>query len=120
MPGFRSHLLVDGSAVGRLHQHSDVHVGQLPDVTRGQRRPSLPGVDVLAADGHHGPVVLVAALADEAAPGPGSSVTEESEHGVAPHLPGTETRDRDAAVRPLGHAGSDASWRVLWQSVTHT
>lgn len=74
------HLLVDCSAVGRLHQDFDAGVGELFDVARGQRRPPLPRVDVLAADGHDGPVVLIAALGCEAALRPLTLVTEESEH----------------------------------------
>lgn len=74
------HLLVDGSAVGWLHQDFDAGVGELFDVARGQWRPPLPGVNILAADGHDGSVVLIAPLACEAAPCPLTLVTEESEH----------------------------------------
>lgn len=71
---------MDGPAVGWLDQDFDTRVGELLDVARGQRRPPLPGVDVLAADGHDGPVVLVAPLACVAALHPLTMVTEESEH----------------------------------------
>lgn len=83
------HLLVDGSAVGWLDQDFDASVGELFDVTRGQRRPPLPGVDVLASDGHDGPVVLIATLACEAARRPPTLVTEESEH-VSPPCSGQD------------------------------
>lgn len=74
---------MDCSAVGRLHQDFDAGVGELFDVPRGQRRPPLPRVDVLAADGHDGPVVLIAPLGCEAALRPLTLVTEESEHDFA-------------------------------------
>lgn len=71
---------MDGSAVGRLHQHLDLGVGQLLHVPRRQRRPPLPRVDVLAADGHDGAVVVTAALVHRMAPCPVAMVREEPEH----------------------------------------
>lgn len=77
---------MDGPVVGRLHQDFDAGVGELFDVARGQRRPPFPGVDVFAADGHDGPVVLIAPLGCQAAPRLVALVTEESEHGSSPSL----------------------------------
>lgn len=84
---------MDGSAVGRLDQHFDACVGELLDVAWSQRCPSLPWVDVLTADGHDGPVVLIAPLTSEAALCPLSLVMEESEHGSAP--PPAQDKDRE-------------------------
>lgn len=72
---------MDGSAVGRLHQYFDLGVGQLLHMARGQRRTPLPWVDVLAADGHDGLVVLKALLFRHTAPCPVTMVTEKPEHG---------------------------------------
>lgn len=74
---------MDGPAVGRLHQDFDPIVGQLFDMAGGQRCPPLPGVDVLAADGHHSPVVLVAPLTSHGAGLPPALQTEESQHGYS-------------------------------------
>lgn len=80
------HLLVDGSAVGWLNQDFEASVGELLDVAWSQGRPSFPGVDVLAADGHDGSVVLIAPLALEAARRPLTLATEKSEHDFTPYL----------------------------------
>lgn len=71
---------MDGSAVGRLHQHFDLGVGQLLHVPRRQRRPPLPRVDVLAADGHDGPVVVKAPPLRRTATCPVTMVTQKPEH----------------------------------------
>lgn len=83
---YGAHLLVDGSAVGWLDQDFEARVGELLDVARGQGRPPLPGVDVLAADGHDGSVVLIAHMACEAARCPLTMVTKKSEHDFTPYL----------------------------------
>lgn len=82
---------MDGSAVGWLDQDFDAGVGELFDVARGQRRPPLPGVDVLTADGHDSPVVVIAPLACKAALRPLTVMAEESEHDFTP-LVRTKTR----------------------------
>jgi len=58
---------MDGSAVGWLNQDFDAIVGELFHMSRGQRCPPLPGVDVLTADGNNSPMVLIATLTREAA-----------------------------------------------------
>lgn len=73
---------MDGSAVGGLHQHLHLGVGQLLHVPRRQRRPPLPRVDVLAADGHDSPVVGEAPLRRRVSP-PVTMVTEKPEHAAA-------------------------------------
>lgn len=92
------HLLVDGSAVGRLQQDFDAGGGELFDVFGGQRRPPLPGVDVLAADRHDGLVVLMAALVGEAARRPPSLEAEESVHDVTARCFETETHSHSAGL----------------------
>lgn len=87
---------MDRSAVGRLDQDFVANVSELSDVAGGQRRPPLPGVDVFAADGHDGLVVLMAALACEAAR-PLTLMTEESEHDFSAHLLGTRDTEPQAA-----------------------
>lgn len=78
----KRHLLVDGSAVGRLDQDFDLGIGQLLHMPRSQWGPPLPRVDVLAADGHDGPVVFKALLLlHHTAPCPLTMVMEKPEHG---------------------------------------
>lgn len=77
----KCHLFVDGSAVGWLDQDFDFGVGQLLHMPRSQRRPPLPRVDVLAADGHDSSVVFKALLLHHTAPCPLTMVMEKPEHG---------------------------------------
>lgn len=77
----KRHLLMDGSAVGRLDQDFDLRVGQLLHMPRSQRRPPLPRVDVLTADGHDGPVVFKTLLLHHTASCPVTMVMEKPEHG---------------------------------------
>lgn len=95
------HLLVDGSAVGRLNQHFDLGVGQLLHVPRRQRRPPLPRVDVLAADGHDGPVVVKAPPLRRTAPCPVTMVTQKPEH--AGTLATDTWRSRQVSDRNADH-----------------
>lgn len=77
----KRHLLVDGSAIGRLDQDFDLGIGQLLHMPRSQRCPPLPRVDVLAADGHDSPVVFAPLLLRHTAPCPLTMVMEKPQHG---------------------------------------
>lgn len=75
-----AYLLMDGAAVRRLDQDFDTVIRQLPDMAGSQWGPPFPGVDVLTADSHDGPVVLVAPLSPHAAGRPAAVQAHKSEH----------------------------------------
>lgn len=72
-----SHLVVNGSSIGRLYQDLVSQFGDALDVLGSQRRPALPGVHVLPSERHDR---LVVEASGDAGSQPGQSQPLCSQH----------------------------------------